>query len=73
MRLLEHYCDEVGDIGGVAWWVRCACGFQSGFSEDLAAVVMAYTSHVIAVLVVERPPDDVVETARRAFDNRRGR
>lgn len=68
MNLVDHMCDDFGtDDDG--WWVAdCTCGFSSDPVPDADIAVDVFVAHVVGQFAIERPPRDVIDDARRAYE-----
>lgn len=73
MKLSDHLCESFEPDDDGLWVARCMCGFMTAPIPDADIAVDVFTSHVAMLFAIERPPADVIEDARRAFDSRRGR
>lgn len=71
MRALDHQCGMVRRSAFDEWRIHCSCGWSTKLHHGGEGAVDAFVTHVIAQFAIERPPEDVIENARRAFDSRR--
>lgn len=73
MRLMDHWCVQAHQTYVDTWYAQCACGWDLSTADGCDALIDFYVAHVIGQFAIDRPPVDVIEDARRAFEQRQGR